>query len=295
MSWRDLDLRALVGDVFSACRPEWVLLEGNQRFNDYVGYVEHIARVMASRGPASVDAREVTLLDVGAGMGVVAAACAKLGMTTWSVDNRPAHSPEHERIRKHFGIGYQEYNAITDRLDFADASFDVVNCNDMIEHLHGSPKPLLSECLRVLKPGGWLIITTPNHAALHNRLFLLFGGSTYHSIVDWFHNPVWRKPVYTAHIREYTIPEMRYMLSEAGFTHVDVHGEDQARLGSVAEDQSQVAELDVSGPYRHLAGRPAYDREFRMRSLRDVLLVVYSYVTRLGPNTKSAMTAYAQK
>jgi 2-polyprenyl-3-methyl-5-hydroxy-6-metoxy-1,4-benzoquinol methylase len=292
---RDLDLRALIADVFTACRPEWVLLEGNQRFNDYVGYLGHIVEALRSKGPADRPFAEVTLVDIGAGTGVVAAACARLGMTSWSVDNRRADSLEHARIREHFGVGYKQYNAVTDALDFPDGTFDVVNCNDMIEHIHGSPKRMLAECIRVLKPGGWLIVTTPNHAALHNRIFLLFGGSTYHSIIDWFHNPIWQKPVYTAHIREYTISEMRYMLAEAGFGQVEVRGADQALLGSVAADQGPREKLDLTGAYAHLAGRPVYDREFRIGSLRDLALVLYSYLTRLVPSARSAMTAYALK
>ncbi len=48
-------------------------------------------------------------------------------------------------------------------LPYPDASFDVVWCTEVIEHLHG-PALLLSEIERVLKPHGLAVLTTPNSA-----------------------------------------------------------------------------------------------------------------------------------
>ena len=44
----------------------------------------------------------------------------------------------------------------------------------MIEHLY-NPDHMLEECRRVLKPGGLLIISTPNLQAWYNRILFLFG------------------------------------------------------------------------------------------------------------------------
>lgn len=46
-------------------------------------------------------------------------------------------------------------------LPFADASYDVITAFQFIEHIK-SRKEFLKECLRVLKPGGSLLVTTPN-------------------------------------------------------------------------------------------------------------------------------------
>lgn len=43
---------------------------------------------------------------------------------------------------------------------FKDASFDVVVCSDVIEHVD-DPRAMLREILRVLVPGGWAVVTTP--------------------------------------------------------------------------------------------------------------------------------------
>lgn len=61
---------------------------------------------------------------------------------------------------------------LEERLDFPDAMFDVVFAGEVLEHIF-AVDPLLSEIHRVLKPGGCLVATTPNLAALGRRLLLL--------------------------------------------------------------------------------------------------------------------------
>ena len=46
-------------------------------------------------------------------------------------------------------------------LDFPDASFDVVTCLEVIEHVR-RPTALLAELARVLRPGGTLVLTCPS-------------------------------------------------------------------------------------------------------------------------------------
>ncbi|MBT8137110.1 MAG: class I SAM-dependent methyltransferase [Gammaproteobacteria bacterium] len=63
---------------------------------------------------------------------------------------------------------------VNDGLPFADASYDLVWCSEVIEHLQ-SPEQFVAECERVLKPGGKLILTTPNSAFWLYPLARLFG------------------------------------------------------------------------------------------------------------------------
>ena len=46
-------------------------------------------------------------------------------------------------------------------IPFTDGEFDIVLCMEIIEHLD-SPINFLKECFRVLRPGGKIILTTPN-------------------------------------------------------------------------------------------------------------------------------------
>lgn len=61
-----------------------------------------------------------------------------------------------------------------DHFSFADETFEIVTCNQVLEHLKNIFLPL-SEMERVLRTGGYLAIGIPNLAGLHNRILLLFG------------------------------------------------------------------------------------------------------------------------
>jgi SAM-dependent methyltransferase len=72
------------------------------------------------------------------------------------------------------GIEVARVNLEQDNLPWADASVDVVVCNQVFEHLKDIFRPL-DEIARVLKPGGYLVISVPNLASLHNRVMLAAG------------------------------------------------------------------------------------------------------------------------
>jgi SAM-dependent methyltransferase len=56
----------------------------------------------------------------------------------------------------------------------ADNSFDIVTANMVIEHLY-EPDSFLREVCRVLKPGGYALVSSDNLASWHNIFALLFG------------------------------------------------------------------------------------------------------------------------
>jgi SAM-dependent methyltransferase len=53
-------------------------------------------------------------------------------------------------------------------IPFADSSFDLVTCLDVIEHTDDDVVSL-RELRRVTRPGGWLVVTVPAHPALWSR------------------------------------------------------------------------------------------------------------------------------
>jgi SAM-dependent methyltransferase len=59
-------------------------------------------------------------------------------------------------------------------LPFADGEFAVVNLAQVIEHLR-DPDRLLEEINRILRPGGHLVLSTPNLCAWFNRVLVPFG------------------------------------------------------------------------------------------------------------------------
>ena len=63
-------------------------------------------------------------------------------------------------------------------LPLGDSSFDLVLCAETLEHVR-DVQLLLSEVRRVLRPGGWLAVTTPAHGRA-NGLGVLLGGFERH-------------------------------------------------------------------------------------------------------------------
>ena len=88
-------------------------------------------------------------------------------------------------------------------------SFDMLMSNDMIEHLHDSPRILLNKFLQYLKPGGYLLITVPNAVNIRKRISVLRGRTNLPDFYTYFWSPgKWR-----GHIREYVKNDL-YLLSE---------------------------------------------------------------------------------
>lgn len=61
-----------------------------------------------------------------------------------------------------------------DDLPFRNDSFDLVNCNQVLEHLKNYKK-VINEAIRVTRKGGHILIGIPNLSHLVNRILLLFG------------------------------------------------------------------------------------------------------------------------
>jgi len=112
------------------------------------------------------------LLDIGAGSGWIAHYFARHPRHRLSVSAVDARD---ERVAKD---GYVFRQVTGAALPFADASFDVVLSNHVIEHVGGEAEQLahLAEARRVLRPGGTLYLAVPNRWSLvepHYRLPLL--------------------------------------------------------------------------------------------------------------------------
>jgi SAM-dependent methyltransferase len=104
------------------------------------------------------------------------------------------------------------------KLPFEDASFDVVTCIEVLEHLF-APAAAVAEIRRVLRPGGRLVTSAPNVAYWRLRASLLLGVWNPLGDEKSVEQP-WRDP----HIRFFTPATLERMLRGAGFSKVEVGG-----------------------------------------------------------------------
>jgi len=86
------------------------------------------------------------------------------------------------------GVDYRECDLGYEPLPFADNSFDFATYTDVIEHRAFLPKRVLIENCRVLVPGGRLILATPNHRSIYNRIKVFFGGSVNDEFDYFYHD-----------------------------------------------------------------------------------------------------------
>ncbi|MGH9900444.1 MAG: methyltransferase domain-containing protein, partial [Pyrinomonadaceae bacterium] len=103
-------------------------------------------------------------------------------------------------------LRYKHFNLEQDPFPYADRSFDVVLFCEIIEHLLYDPVHALTEIRRVLRPGGQLILTTPNVARLDQACRLVAGENV--------HDPYSGFGPYGRHNREYTLAEISGLLAE---------------------------------------------------------------------------------
>ncbi|MCX6630605.1 MAG: methyltransferase domain-containing protein, partial [Candidatus Solibacter sp.] len=115
-----------------------------------------------------------------------------------------------------FECEIDHFDAEKDVFPYPDAHFATVICGELIEHLFEDPMHMMSEVNRILKPGGHLVLTTPNIAALRGISGILQG---YHP--GFFHayiRPAEGTGVVDArHNREYAPREIHQLLENSGF------------------------------------------------------------------------------
>ncbi len=108
-----------------------------------------------------------------------------------------------------YSFQYKGFNIETDRFPYDDGSFDMVLYCEMIEHLMHDPSHSLYEIHRVLKPGGYLLLSTPNPFRYTNYLRFLAGTNIYPPFSGY--GP------YSRHNREFSAAELRLLLKQSNF------------------------------------------------------------------------------
>lgn len=123
---------------------------------------------------------------------------------------RTTHRLENAENQEQYDFDYAPLNVERDIFPSADETYDLVLCCELLEHLLINPSHMLYEIHRVLKPGGYLQLSTPNVLRWGNVFSLLKG----RNINDCYHG----NGIYGRHNREYSMHEVSQLLEANAFS-----------------------------------------------------------------------------
>lgn len=155
----------------------------------------------------------LSVLDLSCGEGEILSELARLGCRVQGTHFREDDYiiKQHEHLA---GLPILSGVNLHQPLPFSTNAFEVVLLIEVLEHLE-SHLNILAEAGRVLKPGGFLLFTTPNIFRLHSRLQFFLTGK--HKLIrrrfGWDLKPGDR---YAYHISPVDLPLVHTLLHQAG-------------------------------------------------------------------------------
>jgi SAM-dependent methyltransferase len=203
------------------------------------------------------------LLDVGCGNGWLLKIMQDLGWCVEGVDFDP-NAVENARRK-----GVQVRLGTLEAQQYPDNYFDAITLSHLIEHVHG-PLELLRECQRILRPGGRLVLVTPNGHSWGHRIF----------------KDAWLALDPPRHLYVFSVPSLRYLAEKAGFK--------KFRLSTTIRDANGlfIASKSIQRTGKHVWGSPQ-PRAFRIWA-RALQLVEWA-ILKLKPYIGEEIALMAEK
>lgn len=212
---------------------------GEQRFSDALysrhGEIERSSkRYMRSLVPRD---RPLAVLDVGCGTGLNARELANMGHRVTGIDLSPV------AIEKFKALGFEgQVCDVCEGLPFGEGSFDLVYASEVIEHVSDT-ESFLAQLSRVLKPGGLLMLSTPNSAFWPFRFAALFGWT-----VSEMQHP--------GHVRFFSKRSLTRAVEQAGFVDIQTSGR---HMYAVVPDK-------IGRALAPLLRASGFEREYRLKT-----------------------------
>lgn len=160
---------------------------------------------------AVTDLKGKHVLEVGAGTGRDSLRLVKLGAVVFQIDYAESSLAIIRSISKEEGISVHAVQGDAFALPFGDHSFDIVFHQGLLEHFgENDARKLLRENIRVVKPGGLLLVDVPQRYHIYTifkHILILIG--------RWFAG--WE--------REFSVRELKWVVEGEGVQVIHTYGE----------------------------------------------------------------------
>lgn len=199
------------------------VMEGNPWFvdNHWPLNEPHVRQMISDiTGNLSTD-ESSHVLDVGCFNGYISYLVRRMGFRVTGADIHDL--ADRRELFDASGIAYvsSNFNSLRPFQDVPSNTFDAVILAQVIEHILNHPLGFVSELARITRPGGLLIITTPQPASVMNATRLLRGRWSLWGTADFIRLPKITNGEFISHAeihyREYLAQELRAMVVDAGY------------------------------------------------------------------------------
>jgi SAM-dependent methyltransferase len=184
-----------------AAEPKWIAL----------GHPSYVWRFGQDRRLALIrqyaDLKDRWILDVGCGIGTYVRRFRDFTDHVFGIDVDEERVAEGARALPNLQV------AASESLPFPDARFDLVVLNEVIEHVRDDAQTV-AEALRVLRPGGRLVIYAPNRLYLFETHGIYLGQRYLFRLipfVNWLPDPLRNR--FCPHVRAYTSPAIHRLFA----------------------------------------------------------------------------------
>ncbi len=179
----------------------------------------HIDTVIKSMG------EDITICDLGGGIGLFSLGCAAMGMKTILVDDFRDEVNKRFNIfdlglHRKFDVQILSADIVKGEIGFGPYSIDAVTSFGSMEHWHNSPKNIFKKITKVLvKRGGLFFIGVPNSVSIRKRVTVPLGHGNWSSINDWY-----EKETFRGHVREFDVADLKYIGKDLDLKNVRIFG-----------------------------------------------------------------------
>lgn len=168
-----------------------------------------------------------------------------------------------------------------DKLPFSTGSFDAVLWLGTIEHLQNSPKRILTWIYRILRPGGVVLIDTPNILELRKRIMLLLGRSIMPQVKF-----IYDAPRHADHHLEYTKRDLEYVVRKSGFTVAYSEEVDTISAITIERRMKRADRKETESQYNQMT---QFIPGFDAGNIYSYMKLPFSLLVKLVPSLRDAL------